>query len=897
MGYIIRERLQSFSFGSILNSHKMMILMMMMMIIGRSYALRTVVSETCDTCPFGQLKNGHYPPPINAGEDFVGTIHRGSFFDVYGDWIETRYSEVFWTAQPAVDLPSYIVEKFAGKSISFTGFEVDVIDEQNRSIPEFQIYNHHYCATIQGDGSTMVKVGSREQDSLLRDDRDRTRRRAFEVHPPEFEPRDTPGFSSDSTIPTAHNFWQGNGGEHRKSFKYLPMGTGQLLESPKSFVLQPMLINTNFQGGSDPSAKNKTARQLFHEAPLPKNSISPPGANYSGLMECPCTTRTTKIITGYTTAASGQCSTIVENADECFVAVSGLLGGRVVSNNTVTSDAAPSGCFVVAHSKGNEAYFNANTTSNTQCGENSGAPVRSKGDATSASGDLTMHIDLDGSSGNVTFTLVGPSDVWFGVGFNASAMADAPYTIVVDGDGNVTERKLANHMPGQILENSIDVLSNTVGPEPSLSAPMRMNRVGGVELRPPFEVMEWSTCLDACNKDESCASWLYDPVRWTTVYNLEKEGKCTLFRDDDKSLFTWHDWVEGMVSDIKRTKQMVRTVVLRRPLTGMTTEHFTFDPKSNGFPFIEAVGTTSTFQYHGTSRGGNTLVLVEDGAPICVCEGSSPGGSINGIPWSNNCEDWPATTILRDHNPSCSIATYEGGMICCHHGIYLLDAEQPIPPETFKFRMRFRFWWEDPATQASNASSVSRMVWGDDLPYQNAFFMFRETEVAHGEYDVPKCATGTKPGDCVHTIVGNFQVKDTMHECTGRSDVWCSPVNLPNASYPQSDAVALVHISPHCHGPACISMKMIDRDRNNATICETFPAYGSTDNAMNESGYASGIPPCIWGTPEEGLPPPPILRLDSNITVIKRVNSTNGHRGVMGHWQMRGIWAKEENYN
>ena len=91
-------------------------------------------------------------------------------------------------------------------------------------------------------------------------------------------------------------------------------------------------------------------------------------------------------------------------------------------------------------------------------------------------------------------------------------------------------------------------------------------------------------------------------------------------------------------------------------------------------------------------------------------------------------------------------------------------------------------------------------------------------------------------------------------------------------------------------------MKMIDRDRDNMTICETSPVYGTTDNAMNESGYASGIPPCIWGTPQEGLPPPPIMRLDSNITVIKRVNSTNAHRGVMGHWQMRGIWAKGHGY-
>ena len=31
---------------------------------------------------------------------------------------------------------------------------------------------------------------------------------------------------------------------------------------------------------------------------LPKNSLAPPNATYSGLLECPCTTRKKKVITG-----------------------------------------------------------------------------------------------------------------------------------------------------------------------------------------------------------------------------------------------------------------------------------------------------------------------------------------------------------------------------------------------------------------------------------------------------------------------------------------------------------------------------------------------------------------------------------------------------------------------
>ena len=229
-------------------------------------------------------------------------------------------------------------------------------------------------------------------------------------------------------------------------------------------------------------------------------------------------------------------------------------------------------------------------------------------------------------------------------------------------------------------------------------------------------------------------------------------------------------------------------------------------------------------------------------------------------------------------------------------GIFLLDADQEIPAPTFRFRMKFRFWYEDPEEIATTGTStvgpsISQLVY-PGLDYQNAFFMFRETEIAHGEYDVPACAKGTPTNKCIHTVVGRFQVQDAMRKCQGRADVWCSPVVVPNATYPQTQHVALIHISPHCHGPACISMEMINADTNE-TLCYTEPHFGLSDSAMDEVGYAAGIPPCLWGSPEEDLPFPPILHLSTNLTVIKKVNSTIGHRGVMGHWQIRAIWAAD----
>ena len=69
--------------------------------------------------------------------------------------------------------------------------------------------------------------------------------------------------------------------------------------------------------------------------------------------------------------------------------------------------------------------------------------------------------------GNAKITMSGPADVWFGAGFNASAMADSPYTLVVNADG-VTERKIgtcgseAEHCPGIQLHGSVTLLSNSV---------------------------------------------------------------------------------------------------------------------------------------------------------------------------------------------------------------------------------------------------------------------------------------------------------------------------------------------------------------------------------------------------------------------------------------------------
>lgn len=67
--------------------------------------------------------------------------------------------------------------------------------------------------------------------------------------------------------------------------------------------------------------------------------------------------------------------------------------------------------------------------------------------------------------------------------------------------------------------------------------------------------------------------------------------------------------------------------------------------------------------------------------------------------------------------------------------------------------------------------------------------------------------------------------------------------------------------------------------------------YGTGTEAQDELDYVISIPPCLWGSAAEGLLPPPVISLDTNLTTVKRVNSTFGHWGVMALWQMRGAYA------
>ena len=99
-----------------------------------------------------------------------------------------------------------------------------------------------------------------------------------------------------------------------------------------------------------------------------------------------------------------------------------------------------------------------------ECG--SGATLLT-GAANDTAVGVSLSLELDVARDTATITLTGPGGVWFGVGFNASAMKDGPWAVVVDGGSveKVSEHKLADQGGPPTtteLKPSLKVISNEV---------------------------------------------------------------------------------------------------------------------------------------------------------------------------------------------------------------------------------------------------------------------------------------------------------------------------------------------------------------------------------------------------------------------------------------------------
>jgi len=374
------------------------------------------------------------------------------YFDVYTPPISSKYGDVFWTMMDPIPLDKDIVERFNGKTLAIVGYETDQVmktDDGDISVPITWAYNHHFVAYMSGAMSEM-----REFDSQFDLADVGMYNHGAQNHYLTFKREDIEDANAGTEIPTSQMISEGNGGEFRKSYHGYPKGFAQLIESPTTFHIQPMQIDTRNRhyNGSD-----------FRADLLPKASAAPANASYSGLLECPCTDRIVKKMdSSYITQSKDACKDEVEKPSECFNAAMKVEANNISSNETVSSESLPTGCSIIHHQNGSVVtYFNTKE-STIQCG--GGKVFTGSYDATGAV--VTVKIDLDSSltTGKATITLSGPNGKWFSVGLDAPnyAMSDKPYTFVVDGAGNVSERKIGNHDPGTVLPSSVQVVSNKV---------------------------------------------------------------------------------------------------------------------------------------------------------------------------------------------------------------------------------------------------------------------------------------------------------------------------------------------------------------------------------------------------------------------------------------------------
>jgi len=789
--------------------------------------------------------NGEYPfAPMPGGKpglfpkayrDYPGGAE---YYEVVSEPMTTLYSQVWWTPLAPMPFPEEMVKKYAGRKVAIVGWEIDQVrngtDGVWRSVPISASYNHHYTAQVIGAAARFERVRLSGPDDPRAAEVARGGHGAVQFDQPHYvaRPRNAGNKGAALRAEDRQTFSNANGGEFRKTYHGYAPGYAIVVDSPTALQVSPMAIDTWNRDKMDIDGPRPPR---FVPGPLPRASEAPTDAPmYSGLLECPLTTRTTKVIDGAYTlvrdarSGAGACGGhAIVTSQECFHAAAATLsaGGANAlrfANATGEDEQRPAGCSVTADADPAQpllahVFFNKLGSSTAPCGGGGGggadaAVVEGASAPASLGGAVRVGVSLSPAQSTATITLTGPADVWFGVGFGATSMADRPWTLIAEGGagGAVSERRLggpssASHSAGDALAPSVTVLSDTT------SAPNN-----------------------------------------------------------------------------------TRTLVLSRALEGAAgVGYYSFNASEPALPFIAAIGTGAKLAAH-RSKVPARLTLLPVGARAagaCVCPqqpaafGAATGtiqysrvanqsadvgtGSSSGFGRTKVCKPFPATELLEQRNPTCDIRHYRGGQWACHHMWSLLDADQEIPwaDQPLVLHHKWRLW-----VQPYNESYHTPVTYGFG------------TELLLGspyEYDVPDCKAAPTPAGCardpefggntwIHTVRGNTL---GLHHFTALNFHCHAPTCLSMAVYACDKAVALAD----CNATV------------GRLVCEEKPVYGGTGAAVlngtrfDETGYIA-IPQCTWGAAEFGLTPPPDLT-GVPLHIIKKANATWPHTGEMAGGQ------------
>ena len=579
------------------------------------------------------------PKYSTENRDYAGGVE---YFDVWSPPITTLYSQVWWTMMKDVPLPADVVSRFDGKVMAVTGMEQDQVmvacdsppcETPDVSVPITWAYNHHYGSYVYGKGS-----GGLEKVKLTGPHDPRN----FMGHPMPHNEMWLPkrrAENDDSKYPAATVWAEGNGGESRKSYHSFPPPYAQLVESPVSWAIQPMQIDTQNRDGS-----MSEPGMPFTPGPHPIESHAPvtgPDSIYSGLLECPCTDRITRKL-GHGAAGAvvvkvrGACGVgaALRNASTCAsvarTALAAAMGnaGEEAAGMSFTfahgkNATMPPGCSLVVRPAAAvmhaAAFWNTDAASTVPCGPPSSATsLIVEGTHAFTSLNVSVAVHLDAKANVATITLQGPSGKWFGVGFDASSMASLPYAIVVDGAGKLSEHKLGKEEAGTTLQPFAHVVSST------------LNATSGL-------------------------------------------------------------------------RTVIATRPLAVDESYLRADYYSFAPTTTAISIIAALGSGGAFSYHQAKDVGTLALVaitpgsVAEASPTCLCGTAPPAfgdtadgtiiythddGTAESIGFGKRCTPKCNHTLnpnctmsgdlIEDRNPTCDVRYYQGGLRCCHHKVRYL---------------------------------------------------------------------------------------------------------------------------------------------------------------------------------------------------------------------------------
>jgi len=207
----------------------------------------------------------------------------------------------------------------------------------------------------------------------------------------------------------------------------------------------------------------------------------------------------------------------------------------------------------------------------------------------------------------------------------------------------------------------------------------------------------------------------------------------------------------------------------------------------------------------------------------------------------------------EDENPSCELSTYQGGWRCCEEGVFLIDTDKTdtenLPVDTvfgtFSITYIDGVDAEDTGLKALDGSAAGDLT-GSLMTNGNI------------EFDVPQCAPGTAPEDCVFEM-------STVQRVGGS-------INATD-----DELLEIPYMVAHLHYGG-IDFSTYDNSTGEL-LCTSKAIYGNGTEPGNENGYLVGMTPCYFEGDDV-----PVMRKNDLVRHVARYNSSQAHTGVMALW-------------